>query len=235
MKCKTPTCHRQRSQRAKHGYCELHAKYHRVTNSFVSSRYSTALVQHLHQQGVPLDTISAGAHIDRRTITRLNRGEQTKVRQSVQRKLVTYAANLNIDEVRVHPVWPTARRLQALQAAGWRQTELAHQLGTVQTVIYDYTHGKKCGVTPAFAKKVNELYREHETDPVRTPTHAAKKAGWVTPMWWDDVDNPNEQPGVSHCRRCHSTTVRHNGLCRSCMIHGYNQRARQKQKERKTA
>lgn len=228
MKCKTPTCHRRRTHYAKHGYCELHARYHKVTNSFISARYCIRLVQHLHQQGVSISEISRGSSVDRGTIALLNREAQGKVRQSVQRKLVTYAANLNLDEVRAHPVWPTARRLQALQAAGWSQYGLAEALGSSQPVICGYTHGVQEAVPPGLARRVNDLYREHETDPVGTPTCAAKQAGWVPPMWWDDIDDPEELPGKTHCRVCHRANIHAHGMCQACSSRAYREAKNQK-------
>ena len=72
-------------------------------------------------------------------------------------------------------------------------------------------------MTRKVARLVDEFYRAHFNAPVQEPSLSARRAGWVPPMWWDDIDDPDEQPGVSHCVECHRPlkTTR-SPLCKPC-------------------
>jgi transcriptional regulator with XRE-family HTH domain len=96
----------------------------------------------------------------------------------------------------------TNRRLQALAALGWSQSELASRLGfTFQNVSRLATEAR---VNRDTAAKVRALYDELSMTPgpsVRAQREAQRK-GWPVPLAWDDdkIDDPAARPSkmVAH-------------------------------------
>ena len=100
----------------------------------------------------------------------------------------------------------TTRRIQALVAIGWSQSQLAARLGILRSNFTALAQGRT-DVTVTHAKAVSALY-EQLWDQV--PEHAewrahiaysralnyAVAAGWVVPQGWDDedLDNPDARP-----------------------------------------
>lgn len=96
----------------------------------------------------------------------------------------------------------TRRRIRALQRLGWSQQALADQLGMSAPWITHLMRVQR--VKPATAERVSELYERlcMTLPPARTPMERAsatkarryaEKAGWPSPLAWDDIDNPNEE------------------------------------------
>lgn len=49
---------------------------------------------------------------------------------------------------------------------------------------------------------------------------------------WDDIDDPGEQPGVTHCLRCHRNgEVLVDGLCGRCRNHDAVRRYKQRKQQ----
>lgn len=116
------------------------------------------------------------------------------------------------------PVWPARRRLQSLCAIGVTVADLVRFLDVPRSTLYnimcrDSFNGR---VDRDVADKICELFDQLAYKPVSSPVKLALNNNWVPPMWWDDIDNPKEIPGVSHCFRCHSSRVKHMGYCKPC-------------------
>jgi hypothetical protein len=106
------------------------------------------------------------------------------------------------------PVDPTGtrRRLQALVALGWSQTELGRRIdflpGNLTRVIHGPGH-----VGAGTARKIRALYLELcDQEPPETcreerfaaslSRSRARRHGWLPPIWWDDdtIDDPTQEP-----------------------------------------
>ncbi|MFD9950552.1 hypothetical protein ACFWYW_57510 [Nonomuraea sp. NPDC059023] len=92
----------------------------------------------------------------------------------------------------------TRRRIQALAALGYSLTEQARRLG--RTVNNFHAVLGKPKVFAGTARAVRDLYELLSMTPA-PPSHGAKLArsmadrnGWLPPLAWDDIDDPNEKP-----------------------------------------
>lgn len=156
----------------------------------------------LHKlSGVPLSSISRiihgrggrerghegpAKHVTRRTAQRI-------LSVPVPTRWWEYAA-----DGRVGDGTGTRRRIQALSAIGWSQTHCAQRLGWQVGNLNTITHGRCGNVTADTARKIAALY----TELVATPGNCdrarrtAQRNGWVSPLAWDDIDDPDEQPNL---------------------------------------
>lgn len=95
----------------------------------------------------------------------------------------------------------TRRRLRALVAIGWTQSQLAELLGLTPNNFGPLVHGRS-SVTAARRRAVVQLYDELWDKPpaddalARKSRRYAQRQGWVPPLAWDDdeIDNPAARP-----------------------------------------
>lgn len=210
--CRKPTCTRV-AQPARHGYCEIHARAHQVENPNIDATQATRKVEHLLANGWTTNLIATQAGVSKWSVQELAKHRSKQVRKRTHDRLQAVPDT----PPTLPPAWRTQRRLRSLQAAGWTQQELGRRLSLSQTTLSAITIGKHPYVTRKVARLVDEFYRAHFNTPVQEPSLSARRAGWVPPMWWDDIDDPDEQPGVSHCTVCHRplATAR-SPLCKPC-------------------
>lgn len=103
----------------------------------------------------------------------------------------------------------TRRRLRALVAIGWTQTQLAERLGLTPNNFWPLVHVQS-NVTAARRRAVAELYDElwnklpADDALARKSRRYAQQHGWVPPLAWDDdqIDDPAAEPaGVPEAGR----------------------------------
>lgn len=98
----------------------------------------------------------------------------------------------------------TRRRLRALVAIGWSQTQLAERLGMTPNNFWPLVQGR-ANVTAARRRAVVQLYDDLWDKPpagdalARKSRRYAEQRGWVPPLAWDDdqIDDPAAQPAGS--------------------------------------
>jgi hypothetical protein len=97
----------------------------------------------------------------------------------------------------------TRRRIQGLVAMGWRQAQIAEQIGTTQTGVSALTRQRF--VTSETAILVRDLFKRWAMTPgpSQLSRDRARAAGWMVPLAWDDIDDPAETPTVGK----HTTTT----------------------------
>lgn len=90
----------------------------------------------------------------------------------------------------------TQRRLRALAAVGWTFDGLAERLNMLPSNLRSLARDTAPLRHPRTAAKVAALYRELAGTP--GPSLIARKRaaakGWPTPIAWDNIDDPAEQP-----------------------------------------
>lgn len=104
------------------------------------------------------------------------------------------------------PALGTQRRIRALQAIGWRITDIAEALDLgvhrgVCAPLWQLMNREH--TTRNTAERVNALYEQWSMTPgpafVRNRGMSERK-GYLPPLAWDDIDDPAEQPrrGTNH-------------------------------------
>jgi len=103
---------------------------------------------------------------------------------------------------RLVPGLIAARKLQALIAIGWTQTEIAKRLHVDPSNIKSLITGSRAIFTSK-DKKVDQLFRQLQNTPGRSDLarQRAKRLNWLPPMAWDDIDDPSERPQHEHLRK----------------------------------
>ena len=118
-----------------------------------------------------------------------------------------------LGRVRTVPSEGTARRIQALVALGYTFGQIGGALDRSQDWAAKLAHRRESIVRTDTAERVESLYRRWSMTPAPTTTSrehraasyarsTARKHGWVPPLAWDDIDDPNEQPsGATNVER----------------------------------
>lgn len=95
------------------------------------------------------------------------------------------------------PALGTVRRIHALMALGWRSHDLAERCG--------WTHGNaileiasRTWVERKTAAKIAKLYDDlHMTPgPSKQTRTRALRNGWVPPLGWNNIDDPDDRPDL---------------------------------------
>jgi hypothetical protein len=100
------------------------------------------------------------------------------------------------------PATGTVRRLQGLVAIGHGQSALARRLRWSMTTMTEVISGGLPQVAPQVADAVEMLFLELWAHPVVSETgdqvrEIAQRHGWVSPLAWDDIDDPAELPNIA--------------------------------------
>lgn len=170
-----------------------------VEDPMIDSESTLRVVYELLHTGWTFYAIGAATGLSRHGIKRMHDNQHAHVRASTRDKITSLRGKQPPSE---QPAWPIQRRLQSLQAAGFTQDEIARGVGFSQSTLSKVMSGNRPPTHVAAA--VAQFYDEHKRDTVRRPARAAKGKPWPTPMWWNDIDDENEQPGVNVCLNCHA-------------------------------
>lgn len=177
---------------------------------YVDARPVRAHVRMLMSHGIGLQRVRALAGIPNGTMSKLLYGQGTRglppskrVRTHTADKILSVQAALDaVAPSALIDATGTRRRLQALVAIGWPQSELARRIGVDKLTINDQVHAKTPTAYGSTAQAVRDLYdRLWNVDPAsrgvkpRWSIEAraiAESNGWAPPAAWDDdyIDSP---------------------------------------------
>lgn len=153
-------------------------------------------IDFLMAQGATYAIIGAAVGIDRRTMrwmrertARMNRTTAAKILALDER--VMFGPNVP-DEAMV-PKHGAARRVQALLRIGYTHPMLTERLGTPSRAFVRADNGR---VTLRNHRRIVALYDElwMKPGPSKKGVTWAIKNGYVSPLAWNDIDDPNEIP-----------------------------------------
>ena len=169
----------------------------------------------LTSQGWTLRAIEDATGITTTALKLIRNGETTKAREDTVRALQVLTTQ-PLTGVEYVPAWPSQRRIQSLLMAGMSGRHLAQLVGVSPSMISKLT--REIGDTMRYdiAAAVDRVWRAHRSNPVTAPNRATRGKPWVAPMWWDNIDNPNEQPGITNCLDCHTGKPTRTGYCQHC-------------------
>lgn len=225
--CARPTCDRRAYS---HGYCERHANALGLRSPYHPVSDLHKAVQNLERHGWTQTQISQATGISRRHLHRM-----LYQQEHVGEKLLTRITNLAGTEPQggnTRPAWPYTRRLRSLRAAGHPHQTIVAATGLNHATVSRVTNNRVASgrIGSETAKVIDAYWHAHYSDPVQEPDRAARH--WVTPMWWDNIDDPDEEPGVTHCLRCHRNgEVLVDGLCGRCRNHDAVRRHKQRKQQ----
>ncbi|SDR77481.1 helix-turn-helix domain-containing protein [Corynebacterium timonense] len=213
--CIKPNCTRTALRGARHRYCYIHAKHHGFTDPHVDAAPTINKVRHLTENGWTLAAIADETGLSTHTIRILRRGSNTKVRTSTAKSIARINPARPTGNTERIPAWPYIRRLHALQAAGWSQQQIAAYIGAKQQTVSRTSTRNPTLITRELANRINTTIWEdqHDAPVIGPPTPTARKNGWAPPAAWDDIDDPDTHPGVTHCIEC-DQPVHTRGRCK---------------------
>lgn len=184
--CRCESCaaanRRYASLRERYGWAD------QVAARWVDPKHAYAHILWLRSQGVGLRTISEQSGVARSTLAMLGRRNRISA-TSEARILAVSPTPPRVDGT------GTRRRLQALISIGHSGASLADRIGWSRTNIWTLILGD--GVVSArTAAKVAAVYDElwNQAGPSARARNLAAKRGWVPPLAWDDIDDPDAAP-----------------------------------------
>lgn len=226
--CKSPGCVRKPANGG-HGWCRPHARLHGHLLPRVPAEKALAELDRLTANGATPNAVCIALGWTSSRLTRLTTGRCKTVNHALYDSL----RNLDVEDVAVFEAWPYQRRLRSLRAAGISAQALADETGIEVAYIT-----KMC-IAPPTARinkrtmeGIEAAWRRHQNDPVAAPSPQVSKRNWVPPMWWDNIDNPEEKPGVTHCVDCHDHLDGRNSVrCLACAKRRNKKQAKQRRME----
>lgn len=170
---------------------------------YVPADAARAHVLELRAQGLGLKRIARASGVPHGALSKLIYGDPSRrqkpslrIRRETERRLLAVTASIETLGARVGvDATGTHRRLQALVAAGWSQSQLAVRLGMNRSNFGTMLQRNKVG--SCTVRAVRALYAELADVPPPETTHRekiaasqarnyAKSRGWLAPAWWDD-------------------------------------------------
>ena len=212
--CTYRTCANLAVRGAIHHLCEAHARICNVQNPHINATETARRIQNLHQNlGWTVTALMAETGLGQDTIEALLKNRYSLVRKRTADLIADINPAHPTSNGRNVPAWPYQRRLHALQAAGWSQGQLATHTGIQQTTLSKISCGRRT-VNRDIAHAILTFWHTVEHQPVKgPPTPTAEKHNWAQPAFWDNIDDPDTHPGVTHCIEC-DQPVRTRGRCK---------------------
>lgn len=157
-----------------------------------------AHIAYLVSRNVTCAAIAEVAGTRRKTVSCIHNGSTTRVTADLGRRILAVKVAGN---QRLVPPVGGARRIQALAAIGYTNTEIAGRVGVAARQVYMWAHCRVALAAENFRRLV-EVYDELAMRPVddspaaRYARSVARRNGWVPPLAWDDddIDNADARP-----------------------------------------
>lgn len=162
----------------------------------------------IDEHGVSILTIADRAGVAEQVIRRLLYVIAPRTSRSHRLRAANAAALLGVTGGNVRstfaPACGTERRLRALVANGWSQTDLARRLDLSSQRVHNLVMGGRTKVRRNLHDQVAALYDELWNTPGGSAhsERIAARHGWALPIEWDDdrIDDPKARPYMSYRR-----------------------------------
>lgn len=208
--CRKPTCTLITYRHD--GYCKPHATLYRLLRPYNTTGEARRIVTQCKTDGWTWQAMAEATGLSKAGLWNIAHGKYDNSTQHTVDKLRAIDGKPPRNNLR--EAWPTRRRVQSLHQAGYSTYQIADMAGMKRPTVTKLLHVQQ--VTRDTAERVDRVWRALYNQPVRKPAKVAKDKGWVPPMWWDNIDDPDEIPGVSHCIICHSPDRVHRTKCKAC-------------------
>lgn len=181
-----------------------YAKWREVSGNvqLVDSTEVRQHIERLRAAGMGSREIASRSGVARTVVERLIGWDVSRpakrVRPVTARRILAVDAVTLADGARIDSMG-TLRRLRALVAVGWTQTEIARRMGRTVANVGRLIHGRRYGnVTQETATLVARLYDDLSMTPGPSlrARRLATRYGWAPPLAWDDdtIDDPTAAP-----------------------------------------
>lgn len=191
LTCECLTCPKCRARLRENERRRLHA-YGTYDNGFVDPARAVAHVQHLRDLGIGRDAIAAAAGVAPTTVERMHL--RKRIKRDIEAKVLAVTGPTTVGMI---PGWRSTRRLRALSAIGWTNQEMADRIGCYQAEVSALILGKREWTQVARFDAIAAVYEElnMRPGPSKQARERAQAKGYVPPLGYDDIDDPNETPG----------------------------------------
>lgn len=152
-------------------------------------------LRHVIDSGRTIRSISGEAGVSERAINYILNGQEKVTRPKALALLAVQPLN---EAPRVDPTG-TIRRIQALAAIGRPIVWTAAQTGYHPSYLFNIIAGRVHSIPRDVARRFAVLYREYSYRPGTSEytRSIARRNNWHSPLAWDNIDDPNEQPEQS--------------------------------------
>ena len=163
--------------------------------AWVRAGYSPLLIADLIGDGVPART---GEHFTEA----VNEGRRHRITYRMAALILAAPDKPGRNHRGRVPAHGSTRRLRALTVMGWSMAELGARAGVDPDSLNKVRAGNHPTIGPKFAAIAEELYDElwDQRGPNTRAATAALRKGWLPPLAWDDIDDPDETPTVTDDR-----------------------------------
>jgi hypothetical protein len=165
----------------------------------IDSAPSIERIRELRKAGVGKGRISLLSGVSRTVVNRLCRDDAAsiRVRPETEARILSVGFD-DLADGSFIDITGTSRRLRALIAIGWKQTDLASCLGRNGSNLAAIIHARRPYCTIDTARSVRILFDELSMTPggsIRSSRNAERR-GWLPPLAWDEdqIDDPAAHP-----------------------------------------
>lgn len=194
MKCARPKC--PNTWIAAVGLCEKH--YEAIPKGFVDAQPVITHYQALRAAGLSCDHIAKLAGVNRDTLAKAGTwSDNAGVRlETAERVLAVPIPSKMVDGGALVDATGTRRRLQALMVIGWPLRLLGVEMQRDGDVLGEAIRTRR--VKAKTAADVAAVYERlcMTPGPSDQGRRRALAKGWVPPLSWDDIDDPDETPDM---------------------------------------
>lgn len=161
-------------------------------------------VQALVDSDMTISSIARVAGVSMSMISDVLNGKRLRIRRTSAEKVLKVTPWAT-DAGAMVPAWRAIRRLQALQALGWSLRVVSVESGVAEEPLQLIVRGCREQVKPDVFRRICGAYERmsmtrppnqsrYERASVSRVVNAARAAGWLPPLAWDDIDDPREIP-----------------------------------------
>lgn len=158
-----------------------------------------AHIDALYMAGMSLSSIASAAGSTKSTVHNIFTGRNPSIRKTTAAKILAVTAPLDRprdpDDETFVPKVGAVRRIQALQALGWRHDDMRAHSGVITHLVLSQPGG---WITWRNHARIAAMYSALCMTPgpsAATRTRAVRR-GWAPPLAWDEdsIDDPHAEP-----------------------------------------
>jgi hypothetical protein len=153
-------------------------------------------VDFLVEEGMSRAHIAAVAGVGERTVRGLR--DQRTVQAGTAAAILAVRTQPKPVRADLVPRFGTARRIQALAALGWSCSEQGRHLHMPAQMVWLIAQERTPFVYESTRNRVNDLFERLSgtPGPSRRSRNAAARHGWLPPLAWEDIDDPDATPSL---------------------------------------